>query len=190
MNENEEKTYEPKRQLPSSRVGACHLDPPKCERRKVEPTNGRRKVEPMSDNGLTDASLLIELWQVPGTKQIPVNNHDTTQMGMVCHRYSNSAPVPVPVKHIRLSPWVYPYLCPTLGARLHSTHKSMLDIHGFNRRTMVGWQRSLNHLHDEIVSGDQGLEGHLVIGGKMGKVMGFAEMARHVLRNVCFTTID
>lgn len=55
----------------------------------------------------------------------------------------------------------------------------MVDVHKFNGRAVIGQQ-----------SGNQGLEGCLVISRKMGKWMSLVEMARHVSRNVCFTAVD
>ena len=54
------------------------------------------------------------LIEILGAEQIPVKNHDTAQMGMVCHRYSILATIPVPIKPSGHLPQVYPYLCPTL----------------------------------------------------------------------------
>ena len=43
--------------------------------------------------------------------QIPVNNRDTTKTGMVCHRSSISATIPIPIKPVGHLLWVYPYPC-------------------------------------------------------------------------------
>jgi hypothetical protein len=44
----------------------------------------------------------------------PVNTHDTTKTGTVCHRSGILATVPVPVKPVGWLPQVYLYPCYTL----------------------------------------------------------------------------
>ena len=52
-----------------------------------------------------------DVWQLPWPViSIPVNNHDTAKMGMVCHRYGISATIPIPIKPTINLPWVYLYL--------------------------------------------------------------------------------
>jgi hypothetical protein len=53
--------------------------------------------------------------------QKPVNTRDTAKTGTVCHRYSISATVPIPVKPVGRIPQVYPYLCYTLPIGLKTS---------------------------------------------------------------------
>jgi hypothetical protein len=88
-------------------MGICNLEPKNtvsCER--------RIKIL-MNDNFIV---VLVD--QCPASSEaseIPINTCDTTKMGMVCHRYGNSATVPVPIKPAGHLPWVYPYPCYTLN---------------------------------------------------------------------------
>ena len=59
--------------------------------------------------------VMINVWHLPQpVTQITMDTHDTTKMGMVCHRSGIPATVPIPVKPVGHLPWVYPYPCYTL----------------------------------------------------------------------------
>jgi hypothetical protein len=73
--------------------------------------------------------VMINVWHLLWlVTQITVDTRDTAKMGMVCHRSSILATVPVPVKPVGHLPQVYPYPCYTLPIRCDTLQNAVIFV--------------------------------------------------------------